>query len=90
LKALSVRAFFVTIVAQMKQITFMKAFGIATEFGFIVAVPLVSLGFLGKYLDQRLDTKAFLLLGILLALTSSTLWLYKRIKSLLQDLRSSK
>ena len=70
-----------------KQVTMMKTLGFATEFGFIIALPLVAFLFLGKYLDNKYQTEYFALIGILLALTLSTTWLYRKIRSILNDLR---
>ena len=70
-----------------KQVNNMKILGFASEFGFIIALPLVAFIFLGKYLDTRANTKYFTLIGVLLALTLSVTWLYKRIKVILKDFR---
>jgi hypothetical protein len=54
---------------------------LAFDMGFVIAVPLVALGLLGKYLDGRLETKPWLTLaGIFLAIVISTFWLGKKIK----------
>jgi hypothetical protein len=70
-----------------KQVNNMKILGFASEFGFIIALPLVAFIFLGKYLDNRFNTKYFTLVGVLLALTLSVSWLYKRIKLILENFR---
>ncbi len=70
-----------------KQVNNMKILGFASEFGFIIALPLVAFIFLGKYLDNRFSTKYFTLIGVLLALTLSVSWLYKRIKLILENFR---
>jgi hypothetical protein len=54
---------------------------LAAEFGFIIAIPLVVLGLLGKWLDARIDTfPLFTLAGIVLAVVSTSVWMYKRLK----------
>ena len=68
----------------------MRAASLAFEFGFIIALPLVAFGLLGKYLDGKLGTNYIALIGILLAIIASTVWLSKRIKSILEDLRKNK
>ena len=73
---------------QKQRNLFMKATQIALEFGFIVAVPLVVFGFIGKYLDSRMHTKYWVLIGILLALGSTILWIYKRIKEIRNELKN--
>jgi len=52
------------------------------ELGFIIALPLVALGLAGKWLDHKIGnaTPWFTLLGIILAITSTTIWLTKRLK----------
>ena len=65
----------------------MRATSLAFEMGFIIALPLVAFALLGKYLDKRWGTNYIVLIGILLAIVSSTVWLSKRIKSILEDLK---
>lgn len=58
---------------------------IASELGFIIALPLVALGFAGKWLDNKFGTEPWITLaGILLAIVLTTTWLTKRIKSILK------
>lgn len=55
----------------------------ASEFGFVIALPLVIFVFLGRWLDACYGTeKLFVLLGILLALISSIIYLSKRINNI--------
>ena len=55
----------------------------ASEFGFVIALPLILFVFVGRRLDARYGTnKFFVLLGILLALVSSIIYLSKRIYSI--------
>lgn len=74
--------------SEQKRLTFLKAFQIAGEFGFIIALPLIGLGFLGKWMDARYHTKYFVLIGVLLAIGLSTAWLTKSIKDMLKDLKN--
>ena len=65
--------------------TIWQVLGFVWEMGFIIAIPIVLLGTLGKYLDQRWGTKPWLtLLGIILAMISSGLWLYRYLRSLME------
>jgi hypothetical protein len=70
-----------------KRLTFIKSLNIAVEFGFIIVLPLLGFGYLGKYLDNRYGKEFFVLIGILLALAASGIWFYKRINELLKDLK---
>ena len=54
---------------------------IAAEFGFIIAIPLVVFALIGKKLDAKFDTfPGFTLAAIVLAVTSTTIWMTKRLK----------
>ncbi len=66
----------------------MKTFSFATEFGFIIALPLIVFGYIGKYLDKRFGTKYIVLIAVLLAITASTLWISRRLKDILKDLQN--
>ena len=60
-----------------------QALSLAWELGFIIAIPLVIFGTIGKYADGVFGTKPWLtLIGILIAIVLSSLWLYYHIKSL--------
>lgn len=60
---------------------------LASEFGFVIALPLICFGLLGKWLDARYHThKAFTLVGILLALIASVVFLSKRIMVIRKEL----
>jgi LPXTG-motif cell wall-anchored protein len=55
------------------------------ELGFIIALPLVGFGFLGKWLDQKFATDPWITLaGILFAILSTTIWLTRRFKKLIR------
>jgi hypothetical protein len=54
---------------------------LATEFGFIIALPLVVFALVGKWADHKFGTFPWLTLaGIVLAITSTTVWMTKRLK----------
>lgn len=72
---------------EKKQFTFMRAFAFASEFGFVIALPIIGLGLVGKWIDQKRQTKYFVLLGILLAITVSTIWIAQRLKGIMKDLK---
>ena len=57
----------------------------ATEFGFIIALPLVGLGLVGKWVDRKMDSDPwFTLAGILLAIALTTIWITRRVKELMK------
>ncbi len=70
-----------------QRMTLAKTLGIAVEFGFIVALPLLLFVFLGKWLDHKYHTVFIVYIGITLALAASTLWFYKRIVDLMNDMK---
>jgi hypothetical protein len=54
---------------------------IAFELGYIIALPVVALGLLGKYIDGRLGTEPWITLaGVGLAILTTTVWLTKKFK----------
>ena len=58
---------------------------LAGEMGFIIALPLLLFIFIGKKLDVRFHSTPWLtLLGIILAIASTTVWLTKRLKGLIK------
>ncbi len=73
--------------AEKKRLTTYKTLSIATEFGFIIVLPLLAFGYLGKWLDNRYHHNFFVLVGILLALATSTLWFYRTIKRLMESMK---
>lgn len=67
--------------------------GFAWDFGIVVVVPLVVLGVLGRYLDNKLATSPWLFLGgVVLAIIVSTILVVVRLTSILAKItkKSSK
>ena len=61
-----------------------RVVSLALELGFIIALPLVALGLAGKWLDSRFDSYPWLtMVGILLAIVSTTVWLVRRMRELM-------
>ena len=67
------------------QLTTMKTLSFAIQFGFMIAIPLLVFVFIGKWLSAKYDNEAFLYVGLVLALLTSTAWFYKRITALYKD-----
>jgi hypothetical protein len=54
---------------------------LASELGFIIALPIVVFALAGKWADHKFGTYPWLTLaGIVIAITSTTLWMTKRLK----------
>ena len=62
-----------------------RVVSLALELGFIIALPLVAFGLIGKWLDAKTGTYPWLtMVGILLAIVSTTVWLVRRFKELMK------
>jgi hypothetical protein len=58
---------------------------LALELGFIIALPLIVLGSIGKWLDQRFSTEPWLtLLSIFLSIAATTFWIAIKVKPLMK------
>ena len=56
-----------------------SAIGLAWELGYTIAVPIVALALLGRFLDKKLGTSPWILLfGILLSVAVSSWAVYKK------------
>lgn len=63
--------------------------GIAWEMGYLIALPLVGLALLGRFVDSVFGTAPLaLLLGILLAIILSTIIVTRKVSELLKDIDS--
>ena len=56
--------------------------GFAWELGYIIALPIVAFAFLGKWVDRKMGNEVqwVTLLGIALAIATTTIWLVRRLK----------
>lgn len=56
--------------------------GFAWELGYIIAIPIVIFGLVGKWLDSKFHHSFpyLTLIGILLAIISTTYWMIQRLK----------
>lgn len=71
-----------------KQPNIVNRWGLASlglEMGFIIALPLLVFALAGKWADQKWGTEPWLTIaGILIAISSTTVWLTKRFKELIK------
>lgn len=66
--------------------TTLQALSYAWQFGYTIAVPLVVLALLGRFLDQKLGTSPwFLLGGILLSIIISSVAVVMKALSIFRD-----
>ena len=57
---------------------------LAFDMGFVIALPLVGLGLIGKFLDAKFGTEPWLtLIGIVFAIVTTTIWLTRKLKNYL-------
>ncbi len=55
---------------------------IGFDFAAYIAIPLLAFIYGGKWLDRRYGTKFFVIIGIFLALGSSSYLIYKKVKGI--------
>jgi F0F1-type ATP synthase assembly protein I len=64
-------------------LTFAMLAGMVGELGFIIAIPLIITILAGIWLDKKFNTiPLFMIVGILLAITTSTIAIGRKIKRL--------
>lgn len=62
-----------------------SALSLAWELGYTIAVPIVVLALLGRFLDKRMGTSPWLLLaGILLSIAASSYVIYKKTLDIIE------
>lgn len=68
----------------------MQMLSLVGEIGYLIAIPAVLFAFGGAYLDRMLDTSPlFLIAGLALALLSSALAVWHRVKPLLDSVAAA-
>jgi peptidoglycan/LPS O-acetylase OafA/YrhL len=68
-----------------KQVSFTKSLSLALEFAFMILLPLLVFGGIGKWLEQHYQNKLWIIAGLLFALTTSIIWFYRKINDLYKD-----
>lgn len=64
-----------------------KALGLAFDLGYTIAIPLVVFGLGGRWIDTHYHTHpVFFLVGLALALVATSIWLAKKLSSLVISL----
>ena len=67
---------------------YLKTMNLAFEFGFIIALPLLAFAYAGRALDRHYHTNFLALVGIFIALTTSSIWFYRRIKEIREEMKN--
>ncbi len=66
---------------QKKPLNKSELVSIAFQLGFIIAIPVVVFGFVGKWLDGKAGTHPLLtLIGIFTAIVFTSIWIYRKFK----------
>ena len=65
-------------------------YSVAIDFAFMIAIPLIAFVFLGRWVDAKFNTKYFVLIGILLGISTSAVAVGKQIKKLSQQMKAKK
>ena len=64
-----------------------SAMSLAWELGYSIAVPLVGLALIGRFLDKKFESSPwFLLIGILISITISSYLIYRKTVDILNKL----
>ncbi len=62
---------------------------LAWELGYVIAIPLVCLALLGRWLDHRWGSSpVMILVGVVVAFIITSVWLSTKIKELTQELKN--
>lgn len=77
-------------VQRTKHLVKMMAYEMATEFAFMIALPILFFVYAGKWLDDKYHTKAFIIIGFFVALALSTFMIGKRINIIRKKLKTIK
>lgn len=70
-----------------RNIVYIKAAGIAFDFGFIIVIPLLVSVFFGKKLDVWIGTKLATPIAIALAMIVSAYFVWREIKEIRKEMR---
>lgn len=63
-----------------------QALSLLGQLGYVIAIPLVILAMIGRFIDNRYHTSPwFLIAGMFLALIISTFWVYKKTAEIMKE-----
>ncbi|MEK7123233.1 MAG: AtpZ/AtpI family protein [Patescibacteria group bacterium] len=63
-----------------------QVFGLALQMGYLIAIPLVVFALVGRWFDRLFGSSPlFFLIGVFLAITASTVLVYRKTTALLKD-----
>lgn len=63
-----------------------QALSLLGQLGYVIAIPLVILAIVGRFLDKKFHTSPWLLIvGMFLALITSTFWVLKKTTEIMKE-----
>ncbi|PIS41047.1 MAG: hypothetical protein COT26_00065 [Candidatus Kerfeldbacteria bacterium CG08_land_8_20_14_0_20_43_14] len=69
---------------------FWQALGLAWELGYVIAIPIVVFGLLGRFLDKKFHSSPWLLLaGIIVSIAISSFGLVSKFKKMLKKIEDT-
>lgn len=61
------------------------ALGLAWQLGYVIVIPLVVFGLIGRFLDKKYETAPLLFfMGIILSLIVTSIWMIKNLKQFME------
>ncbi|MBU1180128.1 AtpZ/AtpI family protein [Patescibacteria group bacterium] len=64
-----------------------QALSLAGQLGYTIAIPLVALALIGRFLDKKYNSSPwFLLAGILVSLIITSIWVWKKSMSIMAEM----
>ena len=68
-----------------------QLFGLALQMGYLIAIPLVAFALAGRFFDAVFGSSPlFFLIGVLVAITASTVLVYRKTTALLKETEKEK
>lgn len=65
-------------------------YSVAIDFALMIAIPLIGFVFLGRWADNKFNTKYLVLIGIVLGIATSAIAIGKQIKKLAEQMKTKK
>lgn len=71
---------------QSKRAVWLRAFQLALELGYTIAIPIVVFALVGRFLDKKLETSPWLLIaGILVSIVVSSVGVYLKAAKMMKE-----
>jgi F0F1-type ATP synthase assembly protein I len=71
---------------QQQEMSVWSSLQLAWELGYLIAIPVVTLGFGGAYMDKYYHTSPlFIILGFIIAITITTIGVVRKVRSIISS-----